>query len=119
MLFGVAVILKSRDPELRNISLSIGQGVEDYTGSHVGGALAAAGAHVVITIGATVGDMVWGMVPSAIQWGIKWAIEHKSPGSLVPAGIATPFILHGGVRSFLRSSADSYRELNGGDYLAQ
>ena len=42
-LFGVAVILKSRDPALRNISMSIGESVEDYTGSHVVGALAAAG----------------------------------------------------------------------------
>ena len=65
------------------------------------------------------GEMVWGLVPSDIQWGIKWAIEHNSPGSLIPAGVATPFIMHGGAGSFLRSPADAYKDLNHADYTMQ
>ena len=99
---------------LLNISEMYGGAMEAATGSPVAGGLTTGLALIVVSAAVS---MV-GMLPPDIQWGVKWAATHNSPGSLVPAGVATPFVMHGGTSGFVRSPADAYRDLNGRDYGA-
>jgi RHS repeat-associated protein len=87
-LVGVAIIQKSQDPEIRELSLAFGAAVEAGTGSRTKGAAAASTFHVVVTVAAT----AWDMVPSALRGPVEWAAKNNSWGSLVPAGFATPFL---------------------------
>lgn len=87
-LVGVAIIQKSQDPEIRELSLAFGAAVEAGTGSRTKGAAAASTFHVVVTVAAT----AWDMVPSALRGPVEWAAKNNSWGSLVSAGFATPFL---------------------------
>jgi len=98
VLFGLAILETSRDPQLLQISEAIGEHAEDYTGSHLFGGLATAGAHVMLSTGVAAGKMIMGMLPSSAQW----AITHHSAGSLIPAGIVTPFLVGPGLRGLHR-----------------
>jgi hypothetical protein len=85
-MLGVAILINSRDPRVREASLSIGSAVENATGSRAAGALAAVGTKVVGTVGLT----AYQMVPSGLRDAVEFAAAHNTPGSLIPAGFATP-----------------------------
>jgi RHS repeat-associated protein len=106
ILFGLAVLDASRDPEVHEASMSFGEAVERATGSRVAGAIGAANAKVVSSVGLA----AWRMIPEPLQEGLKtagWAAKN-SPGSFFTGGIATPFMV--GRRHCFAGMPCSYRE---------